>query len=591
MWSRLRLHATDVVLGIIASAFGLVSLTYPFARDHALFFYGAREWLLRDQVLYRDILDHKPPGIYAIYAFAITLFGQNAWGIRLLELVVGVPAMAYVTAQLARNRGASEVPGTLGAAWLGVALIDYGYMSYWDGAQCEFWFTLFSAAALALVIHARRFMLASAVAGVLSALAVLVKPSSVPFVVITIGAVVWRAFEARPERWQCLVRSLVLFATAGGAVTACVIAYYGAKHALPEMADLLIGLNNAHVRNGPGVRDAGDVLKRASIFVQEFEPFSGIMLAFAGLATLRGLTERDSALLRRYLIPALLALACWTSMVIQRKFYSYHRTAIVAGFAVALAIMFQRAVQLLSKMPRYVAPAVFVSCSAGLFTLSDQPAARWYADVTTALSWKEGELSREEFTRHYDMPDYPYHDAELAGLWLRANSKPDDTVIVRDLIRRSMTSAVASTRGVSAGAPSSRKGGAPITGMNGWLRTSRIALAPARVCRRARWGARGCRFGAVLPRPRIRGSPTHGSVHHPSTTRVAVRAEQRERGQGQHERCAGAQDFIVLDVMPRSKAVGIVVSIPTPAVSTKSERVDHRVFVCASATSGKSHAM
>jgi 4-amino-4-deoxy-L-arabinose transferase-like glycosyltransferase len=192
-----RVHAVDAILGGITTAFGTVTLSYPFARDHGLFFYGAREWLLRGQILYRDILDHKPPFIYWIYSVAIALFGQNAWGIRLLELVVAVPAMAWVAARLASRRGPIP-PGVLGAAWLGAGIADFGYLTYWDGAQCEIWYTLFATGGLAAVLHARREWVGCAVAGVLSAAAFWTKPPCLPFVAITVGAIAVESLR-RPD--------------------------------------------------------------------------------------------------------------------------------------------------------------------------------------------------------------------------------------------------------------------------------------------------------------------------------------------------------------------------------------------------------
>src|SRR6202034_1353402 len=118
--------------------------------------------------LYRDLLDHKPPFIYWIYMLAISLFGQNAWGIRLLELLVGVPVTAWIAARLAAARG-PIAPGIFGAAWLGAGLAYFGYLSFWDGAQCEIWCTLFATGGLAAVLHARREWVGCAVAGVLSA--------------------------------------------------------------------------------------------------------------------------------------------------------------------------------------------------------------------------------------------------------------------------------------------------------------------------------------------------------------------------------------------------------------------------------------
>ena len=53
----------DLALAVVAAAFGWASLTYPFGRDLGLYFYVGREWALRGAIPYRDVLDHKTPGI------------------------------------------------------------------------------------------------------------------------------------------------------------------------------------------------------------------------------------------------------------------------------------------------------------------------------------------------------------------------------------------------------------------------------------------------------------------------------------------------------------------------------------------------
>jgi 4-amino-4-deoxy-L-arabinose transferase-like glycosyltransferase len=428
-----RAHVVDAILGAITTAFGAVTLSYPFARDHGLFFYGAREWMLRGQVLYRDILDHKPPFIYWIYMLAIALFGQNAWGIRLLELVVAVPAMAWVAARLATPRGSAIPPGVLGAAWLGAGVADFGYLTYWDGAQCEIWYTLFATGGLAAVLHARREWVGCAVAGALSAAAFWTKPPCLPFVAITVGAIVAQALRQPDGRVRAALLRLGAFALAGIVVSAGVLGYFASTHALSQMGDLLIGVNSVQVRSGPGVHDFGDLVFETNKFFRDYEPVSGVLLAVATLSVARGFAARDGAGARRYLLAALLALAAWASVAMQRKFYLYHRATIIAAVAVAFAVLYREWELLLSaRRERWVAPASFAAFVGVLFLLSADPSARWYGDVSVALRWKSGAIGREEFTRRYDVPEfYAYHDAELAGLWLRAHAPPDDTVVVR----------------------------------------------------------------------------------------------------------------------------------------------------------------
>jgi hypothetical protein len=427
-----RSRAVDAAFGALTTAFGAVTLSYPFARDHALFFYGAREWMFRGQVLYRDLLDHKPPLVYVIYMIAIGLFGQNAWGIRLLELIVGVPAMGWVAARLAAARGPIP-PGLFGAAWLGAGIFDFGYLTYWDGSQCELWYTLLAVAALAVVLHARRETLACITAGVLSALAFWIKPPCSPFVAITLGAIVWRGW-AQPRRWATIAARLGAFALGFSAISGCVLGYFAAAHALPQMFDLVVGVNSVQVRSGPGVHSLGDVLVESDKFFRDYEPISGVLLAVSAVCLVRGFARRDRALAARYALPALLAIASWASVLMQRKFYIYHRVTIIAAVAVGFAILYADLERALAprKERWWLAPAAFAASAFALFVLSADSSERWYASVKVALEWKTGKIDREQFTRVFDVPQfYDYHDAELTGLWLREHAPAGDTLIVR----------------------------------------------------------------------------------------------------------------------------------------------------------------
>ena len=75
-----------IVGGLLLIA-GLPSLWAPFDGDQSLFFVSGQKILAGD-VLYRDILDLKPPLIYFIYACSIGIFGESLFAVRLVELLV-----------------------------------------------------------------------------------------------------------------------------------------------------------------------------------------------------------------------------------------------------------------------------------------------------------------------------------------------------------------------------------------------------------------------------------------------------------------------------------------------------------------------
>ena len=76
-----------IVFAAVLLLGALPSLWAPFDGDQALFFVTGQKILAGD-VLYRDVVDLKPPLIYFIYAGAIALFGESMLAVRIVELLV-----------------------------------------------------------------------------------------------------------------------------------------------------------------------------------------------------------------------------------------------------------------------------------------------------------------------------------------------------------------------------------------------------------------------------------------------------------------------------------------------------------------------
>src|ERR1700691_4579104 len=62
------------------------NLRYPIGRDQATFCVIG-QGLLRGQLLYRDLWDNKPPGIFYIYALIVKIFGPVMWGVGAVDII------------------------------------------------------------------------------------------------------------------------------------------------------------------------------------------------------------------------------------------------------------------------------------------------------------------------------------------------------------------------------------------------------------------------------------------------------------------------------------------------------------------------
>jgi len=129
---------------------GLPSLTYPFGQDqgvHALL--GAE--MLDGKVIYRDVLNIKPPLTHLMNALSLLLFGHSMLSIRILDLLWQLTT-ALVILRIGQRVTERWYGGPLAAVLY--ALWYYGF-DFWNTAQTDGWQTLPVALAVLAYLHAR----------------------------------------------------------------------------------------------------------------------------------------------------------------------------------------------------------------------------------------------------------------------------------------------------------------------------------------------------------------------------------------------------------------------------------------------------
>ncbi len=103
--SRFSLRTTWIVALALAAGLGLAvripSIAEPLGIDQSLWASAARG-LSRGLVIYRDVWDHKPPGIFLAYLGAFDLFGWTPGSIAWLDLLASIATTVIVWAIVRR---------------------------------------------------------------------------------------------------------------------------------------------------------------------------------------------------------------------------------------------------------------------------------------------------------------------------------------------------------------------------------------------------------------------------------------------------------------------------------------------------------
>jgi hypothetical protein len=415
-------HAWDAALAALALAFGAVSLCWPFGRDQGLYYYVAREWVLRGAIPYRDVLDHKTPGIYILHAISIFLFGETQWGIRILDLCC-VVFLGLIAAGLTVPRGIAPKAGIRGAGILSASVLYYGFFDFWNTGQSELWYSTFAIASIWAALRLEKR--AAPASGAFAAAALVLKPPAMWLVLLAVGALFLRA-----RRERTALRTTGLFALGAVCVIVPVFGYFAAHRALGDLVDIVVGANGYYVSHERGVRTLADVVDRTIWFFRFYNPLSTILLV--SLVAFGVAKRKDAEVKSRHLLALGMCAAAYAAVVVQAKFYLLHWGVVIPPAAVVATLVASDVVDLAKPIARY-APLAYATALLLFYFLSGNTASIWL-DVTRAtMAYKRGQITREEFTTHFAQPviGYWYHDSELVGLWLRDHSSPEDLVAVR----------------------------------------------------------------------------------------------------------------------------------------------------------------
>jgi hypothetical protein len=419
-------RALDAALALLAMAFAAPSLTYPFSRDQALYWYVGREWL-DGAVPYRDVLEHKTPLVYAVHALCAAVAGETMWAIRAAEIVV-IALVGWLAARLAAPRRGRVAPGALGASWLVASVFTYGYLPYQDQAHCESWCILFALASVSAARHARGDDAAALAAGTLLGVGFVAKPPVLAFVPLVAAAL-----HARPRHARAL-RSLLLASLGFVAVVALVLVYFAARGALGDLFDVAVFANAAFAREGATVHTPGQWLARLFEVLDWFQPWSWIFLACCLAGVARGFARRDPGLTRRYALPLAWAACAYVAVFVQMKFHGYQHALFVAPCALLGATLWNDLARLVRHrrlVPRPVAAAGFAA-TVLVTCVADTPPDVWCLRARNAVRFAAGRIDAPALVDSFDDPRWlDMASAHAAGEWVRSHAAPGERLLVR----------------------------------------------------------------------------------------------------------------------------------------------------------------
>lgn len=435
-----RDRRVDLVLLSLAIAFAWVTLLYPLGRDQGLYYYVGREWALRGSVPYRDVLDHKTPGIYIVHALLVLVFGERVWPIRLAEivcvLVLGVGA--------ARLGSSTRLPcrGLTGLSVFATSIFYFGFLNFHETGEGEIWLAMFVvwAAVFALGRHgsvARSALLS----GLCMGGALLMKPSALPFALPVGGAL---AFGAVRESgyWSRLFRKAVAFAGGIGIVWAITLGYFVAVGAMADLVDIVVRANRHYVTHETAARSLGDIASFTRWYFQWFAPFSPlgvVALLFLGEQARRQFVanRRDRRGLLRIAMGLAFLFAGWASVVMQGKFFLGHWGVMIGPLAVCAAQLFDVLLGWLRRwrypLSRVARAALLAIAMVTLYVSSGEAFNRYWSVNVEGVRLLSGATSRLDFlsTLVELFRGGSAADNERVAIWIAEHSSPSDQIAVR----------------------------------------------------------------------------------------------------------------------------------------------------------------
>jgi hypothetical protein len=213
------------------------------------------------------------------------------------------------------------------------------------------------------------------------------------------------------------------------------IALFALRHALADMFDLLVRSKAFYAGHDVRLVSVRGAFLRAREIFEWFNPFASLVLGAYAAAVIARSVAGASALLRRLALPAAYFVAALLSILVQLDFNRYYWAAFVGPAAIFAATVHSIFLGWPAARVRRGADVGLAAAVLLCYALAGDRTKIVWEGWRNAVLWLSGAMTREQFDYKFAIPAYPmrywYHDSEMAGLWLREHSDPQDNVSVR----------------------------------------------------------------------------------------------------------------------------------------------------------------
>jgi len=423
-----------LALAAVVIVLGLPTLDEPFGRDQGV--YAAMADVIRDGGLpYVDAWDHKPPGIFYVYAGIFSALGRSMLAVRLFDIFFVLALMAAVYALAARAFDA-----TVGkVAALLMVLVYFCDTHYDHRAEADSVMMLPLALSALCLLRAKpgRGRLAwLAGAGFMSAACIWLKVTAA-ITVLAFGVffVVEDLLARRP--WTRIAGATAVYLAGVAAAVLPVVLYAWKAGFLDAMIEIVVRFNSQYY--AAQAHAAGGAVGMAKLILQTTGWWPYLIFP-AVVAAVVALLRRG----RDELVVLVFGAASIAAVLMQGKLWVYHWMAVFPAWAVMGAAAYVEAARRMSwRELSPVRDARNLLLALTMAALASYAVATWAQSAVDSIALHTGRMTlaqfyggevepggyRERFGR-YGFGDFSYWADDEVAAYVRERTAPGDRIFV-----------------------------------------------------------------------------------------------------------------------------------------------------------------